>query len=99
MLNVHYFNTFYIFFFSEVFTYQPEADSTLSVKKRKHSESSPFEVKDESMVETEEVAKDGETSGVEKKKKNKKKNKNQGQEITEAPPAKKKTKTKEPHSD
>ncbi|XP_018784188.1 PREDICTED: nucleolar protein 58 [Bactrocera latifrons] len=80
---------------SEVFTYQPEADSTLSVKKRKHSESSPAEVKDESIAEAEQVANDEKASAVEKKKKKKKKNKSQDQEQTEAPPAKKKAKTKE----
>ncbi|XP_017111393.1 nucleolar protein 58 [Drosophila elegans] len=84
---------------SEVFTYQPEADNTLNVKKRKHSESEQTpvkkEVKDE--VKEESVEEDAEVKS-EKKKKKKKKEK---QEETAAPepedeptPSKKKKKSK-----
>ncbi|XP_052837642.1 nucleolar protein 58 [Drosophila gunungcola] len=84
---------------SEVFTYQPEADNTLNVKKRKHSESEQTpvkkEIKDE--VKEESVEEDAEVKS-EKKKKKKKKEK---QEETVAPepedeptPSKKKKKSK-----
>ncbi|TMW45548.1 hypothetical protein DOY81_009374 [Sarcophaga bullata] len=72
---------------SEVFTYQPEADSTLSVKKRKHSESTADvstpakkeRVEDEEEQEVEETTADLKSE----KKKKKKKNKNKDQEAPE----------------
>ncbi|XP_016987472.1 nucleolar protein 58 [Drosophila rhopaloa] len=84
---------------SEVFTYQPEADNTLNVKKRKHSESEQTPVKKEIQDEVKEetVEEDSEVKS-EKKKKKKKKQKDEEAvepEADEEPtPAKKKKKSK-----
>lgn len=86
---------------SEVFTYQPEADSTLSVKKRKHSESTAdvatpakkerFE--DEEDQEVEETTADLKSEKKKKKKKNKNKDQEAPEETAESTtPAKKKSK-------
>ncbi|XP_017858380.1 PREDICTED: nucleolar protein 58 [Drosophila arizonae] len=82
---------------SEVFTYQPEADNTLHVKKRKHSEI-------ETPVKQEPQAEEEEENKSEKKKKKKKKQKGEEApeataeaspaEAEEATPAKKKKKSK-----
>lgn len=56
---------------SEVFTYQPEADNTLNVKKRKHSEAEP-----ETPVTQEPAEAEADVSLVKSEKKKKKKNKN-----------------------
>ncbi|EDX04028.1 nucleolar protein 58 [Drosophila simulans] len=84
---------------SEVFTYQPEADNTLNVKKRKHSES-----EQQTPVKKEEPAEEEAEVKSEKKKKKKKKQKDEEEEAVEeaaAPepedqptPAKKKKKSK-----
>ncbi|XP_034471856.1 nucleolar protein 58 [Drosophila innubila] len=95
---------------SEVFTYQPEADNTLHVKKRKHSEvETPVkqEIKEEPEEGAEEaVAADDSEIKTEKKKKKKKKQKDEEapesnaevkaepEEETPAQPPKKKKKSK-----
>lgn len=91
--------------FSEVFTYQPEADNTLHVKKRKHSEiETPVkqEVKEEEPEAEQADAEEPELKS-EKKKKKKKKQKDEEApeeeaaaevEVEQATPAKKKKKSK-----
>lgn len=91
--------------FSEVFTYQPEADNTLHVKKRKHSEiETPVkqEVKEEEAEAEQADAEEPELKS-EKKKKKKKKQKDEEApeeeaaaevEVEQATPAKKKKKSK-----
>ncbi|EDV99196.1 nucleolar protein 58 [Drosophila grimshawi] len=86
---------------SEVFTYQPEADNTLQVKKRKHSEAET-PVKQEEAADAE--AADESQLKSEKKKKKKKKQKDEEspeaeeaeaeEEETPAQPPKKKKKSK-----
>ncbi|XP_034098860.2 LOW QUALITY PROTEIN: nucleolar protein 58 [Drosophila sulfurigaster albostrigata] len=88
---------------SEVFTYQPEADNTLQVKKRKHSE---VETPVKQEEEQEEVAADESEIKTEKKKKKKKKQKDEeapepeaaapaeAEDEAPAQPAKKKKKSK-----
>lgn len=92
---------------SEVFTYQPEADNTLHVKKRKHSEvETPIKQEVKQEEEEEPVADDSEIK-TEKKKKKKKKQKDEEapesvevkaepepEEETSAQPPKKKKKSK-----
>lgn len=83
---------------SEVFTYQPEADSTLSVKKRKHSEVEVNEDEQETPASTKPAETEPEAEvKTEKKKKKKKKNKQKEEDETESP-ARKKIK-KQPDSD
>ncbi|XP_017041304.1 nucleolar protein 58 [Drosophila ficusphila] len=87
---------------SEVFTYQPEADNTLNVKKRKHSESEQTPVKKEiKEVKDEPVEEDTEVKSEKKKKKKKKQKDEEAAEEAAAPepedqptPAKKKKKSK-----
>ncbi|EDV31597.1 uncharacterized protein Dana_GF14470 [Drosophila ananassae] len=87
---------------SEVFTYQPEADNTLNVKKRKHSESEPqTPVKKEVKEEAAEVE-EAEIKSEKKKKKKKKQKDEEAPEEAAAPepvdeptPAKKKKKSKQ----
>ncbi|XP_055380758.1 nucleolar protein 58 [Condylostylus longicornis] len=73
-------------FKSEVFTYQPEADSTLSVtkaKKRKHSEVDPDdeeEAEEKPKIKDEPEDDGAETSGIVKSEKKKKKKKNKDKE-------------------
>ncbi|XP_013102076.1 nucleolar protein 58 [Stomoxys calcitrans] len=97
---------------SEVFTYEPEADSTLPAKKRKHSESAAeastpvksakFEDEEEDVEAAEEAIEEPKSE----KKKKKKKNKNKDQEAPEptevetpTPSKKKKSKKDKQQSD
>ncbi|XP_017023905.1 nucleolar protein 58 [Drosophila kikkawai] len=87
---------------SEVFTYQPEADNTVNVKKRKHSEAEQTPVKKE-IKEEAGAAEEEEEVKSEKKKKKKKKQKDEEapeeaaatEPVDEPTPAKKKKKSKQ----